>query len=76
MPGQNGLKLFGPLFKYLRLFFKYRVFYVVVGGWLPEYVDLHKQIENVLKKYSCIFVEPMTMKSELEKMREQIQNIE
>ena len=66
LPAQNGLKLFVPLFSFCNLFYKRKLHYSVIGGWLPEYVQSHKFIDKILKKFDCIYVETNAMKKALE----------
>ena len=51
LPAQNGLKLFTPLFSFCNLLFGRTLHYIVIGGWLPEYVIAHRFIGKLLKKF-------------------------
>lgn len=68
MPAQNGIRLFAPLFLTLKKIFHNRLYYSVIGGWLPELVAKKKHLEKYLKKFDEIFVETSTMKNQLEKI--------
>lgn len=68
LPAQNGVKIFAPLLAFLNKFFKRKLFYFVVGGWLPEFVKSNNKLINPLKSFDCIFVETNTMKSGLENL--------
>lgn len=67
MPAHNGVKVFVPFFSFLKLFFKTKLNYIVVGGWLPEFLKAHNFIAKLLKKFDGIYVETSSMKDDLEK---------
>lgn len=68
LPAQNGLKLFVPLAVLLNIFFHRKLHYIVIGGWLAEYLTEHKFLKELLKRFDGIYVETGTMKNTLEKM--------
>lgn len=68
LPGKNGLKMFLPLFSTINKLFNRNLYYVVVGGWLPEMVKEEKSLSSSLRRLNCIFVETNNMKEKLEKM--------
>ena len=66
-PAHNGLRVYAPLLAFQKHFFKNRkIHYVVIGGWLPDFILHRKQLSNVLKKFDGIYVETNTMKSSLD----------
>lgn len=66
-PAQNGLRVYVPLLSFQRCFFKNRkIHYVVIGGWLPQFVSKRKCLAKLLKKFDGIYVETKTMKGVLE----------
>lgn len=67
LPAHNGVCIFVPLFSFLRILKKRKLHYAVVGGWLPEFLKKHKFICRLLKKFTGIYVETSSMKSDLEK---------
>ena len=68
LPAHNGLRVFAPLLRFMRCFFKGRkLHYIVIGGWLPEFVSKRKALKKSLMKFDSIFVETSTMKKNLEK---------
>ena len=68
-PAHNGLRIFAPLLVFLKSFFKNRkLHYVVIGGWLSEFLKNRQRLEKRLKKFDWIYVETNTMKIALEKM--------
>ena len=68
VPAHNGVKIFVPFFSFLNFFFKRKLSYAVVGGWLPEFLNSHKKVSKMLKKFSGIYVETGSMKTDLEKL--------
>lgn len=66
-PAHNGLRVYAPLLSFQRYFFKDRkIHYVVIGGWLPQFISGRKGLARSLKKFDGIYVETRTMKSALE----------
>lgn len=66
-PAHNGLRVYAPLLSFVKLFFKKRkIHYVVIGGWLPQFLTQRKSLSRILKKFDGIYVETNTMKSALE----------
>lgn len=67
-PAHNGLRVYAPLLSFFRKFFKSRkLHYVVIGGWLSEFLQKRKRLEKQLKRFDGIYVETNTMKNALEK---------
>lgn len=67
LPAHNGLRFIAPLLAYTRSFFKNRfIHYVVIGGWLPVFLDTRKSLENCLKSFDGVYVETSTMRNALE----------
>jgi len=65
-PAKNGLRVLVPLLSFGRLFFRRKLHYVVIGGWLPGFVKNKKILAKQLKKFDGIYVETNTMKNALE----------
>lgn len=66
-PAHNGLRVYAPLLSFQKLFFKNRkIHYVVIGGWLPQFISGRKGLARSLKKFDGIYVETNTMKRALE----------
>ena len=66
-PAHNGLRVYAPLLSFFRGFFKNRkIHYVVIGGWLPQFLLKRKGLVKALKKFDGIYVETNAMKSVLE----------
>ena len=66
-PAQNGLRVFAPLLAFIkRIFKKRKIHYVVIGGWLPQFLMQRKRLSRILRKFDGIYVETNTMRSALE----------
>lgn len=66
LPAENGLRLLAPMFIALNNFYHRRLHYVVVGGWLPDYISDKKGLSEKLKRFDWIYVEANRMKQRLE----------
>lgn len=67
-PSSRGLLFFVPFFFWLNKIYKRDLYYMVIGGWLSEYLRRHKLIKLYLRSLDGIFVETNIMKTGLEKM--------
>ena len=50
LPAHNGVKVFVPFFAFLKKLYKTKVFYVVIGGWLPEKLKREKNLLKTIKR--------------------------
>lgn len=67
-PAHNGVRVYAPLLAMMKNLFKKRsLHYVVIGGWLPEFLKSRKLLTKALKKFDGIYAETNTMKTALEK---------
>lgn len=64
-PDENAIKILIPLAIISKKLFKTKIYYNVIGGWLPDYLTKKKQMQNFLKKLDGIFVQTSTLKNEL-----------
>lgn len=65
---ENGLKVSVPVLFFINKFFHRRLHYVVVGGWLPEFLKKQPGLSKRLKTFHMIYVETNNMKKLLEDM--------
>lgn len=65
---ENGLKVCIPILYIFNKIFKRRLHYVVVGGWLPDFLMANPKLINELKSFYRIYVETNNMKKLLNKM--------
>ena len=68
-PAHNSLRVYVPLLSFLRRFFRGRKFhYIVIGGWLADFLKNRPVLTAQLKQFDGIYVETNTMKKALEQM--------
>ena len=68
-PAHNGVRVYAPLLSFGKRLFKNRkIHYVVIGGWLPEFLSERRWLEKRLKRFDGIYVETNTMKTALDNM--------
>lgn len=67
LPAHNSLKVFVPFLVFFNKIFNRKLHYIVIGGWLSEYISKRKYLEKSLKKFNYIYVETSMMKISLEK---------
>lgn len=65
LPAHNGIRVFIPLFTFFNKIFRKKLFYIVVGGWLPEFVKKHFWILPWLRRIDSILVETSSMQNKL-----------
>ena len=63
---ENGLRVTVPVLTLINRIFHRRLHYVVIGGWLSDFLTQHRSIEKKLKRFDYIYVETNTMKKALE----------
>lgn len=66
LPAQKGVRVFPVLFETLNIFFRRKLHYAVIGGWLTEMVRKSPSLMKQIKKLDCIYTELITMKNDLE----------
>lgn len=66
LPAHRGLRVVTPLLCFWHIFFKRRLHYAVIGGWLASFLNGKKSLERQLKKFSGIYAETNTMRRALE----------
>lgn len=65
LPAKNGLKIYAPLLVTLNIFFKRKIHYIVIGGWLPLLCQQHRWLGEIIKNMDFVYVETNTMKQKL-----------
>lgn len=68
LPAQNGLRVIAPLLIVANMLFSRKLHYVVIGGWLPEFLKTKPFLAFVLRKMDGIYVETSVMKRTLESL--------
>lgn len=65
-PGQKGIRILTPAYGFYNLFFRRKLYYVVIGGWLAEFLDRHPLLCRIMKSYAGIYVESKAMRRAME----------
>lgn len=67
-PAHNALRVYAPLLSFIKKLFKKKrsLHYVVIGGWLPQFLHNKKRLSKHLKRFDGIYVETNTMRTALE----------
>ena len=65
-PAHNGLRVIAPMLAVINNYYGKRLIYVVIGGWLPDFIGTHRILSRSLKTFEKIFVETSIMKTKLE----------
>lgn len=69
LPAHRGVRIYAPLLSiYKKKYNNHRVFYVVVGGWLPSLLKQKRLLRKSLLSFDGLFVETQTMKKALESL--------
>jgi glycosyltransferase involved in cell wall biosynthesis len=66
LPAHNNLKIFFPIIYILSKLFNKTLIYVVIGGWLPEFINNKPFHKWALARINGIFTETVNMKTKLE----------
>ena len=69
LPAHNGVRFFAPLLCFWKKIFHTKIHYIVIGGWLPEFIENKKWLKSCLKQFDGIYVETNTMKKLLERQK-------
>ncbi len=67
LPAQNNLRYFLPVIYLLSKLFSYSVVYIMIGGWLPEFLTTHNRYLKYIASMRWIFAETERVQIELEK---------
>lgn len=61
LPAQNNLYYFFPILYVLSKIFHFDIVYLLIGGWLPVFLEKHPRWVNKLRKIKAIFPENKTL---------------
>lgn len=65
LPAENGLVYFSIVLWFWNCFYKVRLHYVVIGGWLADFLKIRKWLSYILKNFHFIYAETTIMKQAL-----------
>ncbi len=68
LPSHNGVKVFIPLFLFLNRFYRKKLQYVIIGAWLPEFLEASPRLRAQMKKLDGLYAETQTMADKLNAM--------
>lgn len=68
LPANNGLKVIVKLLNTLNVFKKKDLYYIVIGGFLPDFLNHNKKYMKKIKRYKGVFVQTKGLKDELVSM--------
>ncbi len=68
LPANNGLRIITPLLYFCNSLFRRRLHYIVIGGWLQDFIANKKMLKKQLQHFDYIYVETSNMKKKLDKM--------
>lgn len=65
LPAHKGLRVFAPVLAFYGKIYKKKIFYDVIGGWLPQVTAGKKRLAKILRQFDGIWVETSTMADRL-----------
>lgn len=68
LPAHRGAKVFIPLFGIINKIYKKKIHYVVIGGWLHEFLKKNNYLVRYLRNFDSIIVETKILQNNLVKM--------
>lgn len=67
-PAHNGILFIAPTMLIWGRIFDRKLHYVVIGGWLAQFLQKHRMLKRILLKFDGIYVETTTMKKNMEEL--------
>lgn len=65
LPAQRGLRVMTPLLVFFNRFFRRRLHYCVIGGWLPSLLQGKKRLVRQLRRFDGVYVETVCVRDSL-----------
>lgn len=65
LPAHNGVEIFGRIFAFIKKITGKKIFYDVIGGWLPDKLEKEPRLLKLLKEFDGVWVETASMKTGL-----------
>ena len=66
LPAHNGVRIFTPVLFLSNLIFRRSLHYIVIGGWLPDFLHNKRVLSWFLKRFDYIYVETNGMKLKMD----------
>ena len=64
-PAPHGVKVFPRLVSFFNGFFHRRTFFIVIGGWLAEYLSAHSSVRRATRKFNGVCAETASLVQDL-----------
>lgn len=61
-PAYNGVRVFVPLCVFFNTIFHRKLHYVVIGGWLDNFLEQRRLLAKMLKTFTGVYTETQSMK--------------
>ena len=65
LPADNGFKVFVPLLMAINAFLRRELYYVVIGGFLPELLKTKPLYLKLMKRFKALFVQTENLRKDL-----------
>ena len=65
LPADNGLKIVAPIYDLFNKIYNRKLFYIVIGGFLPAFLKKNPSYIKMLNKYQKLFVQTPNLKKDL-----------
>ncbi len=65
LPNQNGLRFLLPIIYFFNLILNRKIKYVVIGGWLPSYIEKKIFLRYLIRNIDKVYVELFQMRKDL-----------
>lgn len=67
LPAHKGVKIFSRLLYFSKKILRLKIYYDVIGGWLPKLLITNRRLTRILKSFDGIWVETHYMRQSMEK---------
>lgn len=67
-PADNGFKVFIPILSFFNRFYRRRILYIVIGGFLPDLLRAKPRYIKMVNKFSGVFAQTKNILNDLEKL--------
>lgn len=67
-PADNGFKVFIPILSFFNRFYRRRILYVVIGGFLPDLLRAKPRYIKMVNKFFGVFAQTKNILNDLEKL--------
>jgi glycosyltransferase involved in cell wall biosynthesis len=60
-PDANAIKALVPLVLLFRMLCRNKIYYVVIGGWIVDFLQKRRSSRWLIRQYNCVFVQTATL---------------